>query len=135
MAGLVQEVGTYLASQLSLTRGTNLFEGIMPETPNACLAVLTYAGGPSELGFGVTTGVQYEQPGLAIWCRGEPNDYTTPRDQAHSARQALAKVQATSLSGTLYHYIIPLQSPFVLETDENERRVLAFNCRVKKEPS
>ena len=136
MAGMLDEVGTYLATQLTLLKATTLFEGIMPDDHDECLAVLDGASSASTLGFGVTTGVQYENPGLMIWCRGKAGDFDTPRDQAHLARQALAKVQATELSGTLYHFIIPMQSPFIIARDESDKRVVfAFNCRVRKEPS
>lgn len=135
MAGVLSEVGTYLATQLTLTRGTDLFEGVMPPGPDACLAVLDGAGSASTLGFGVTSGIQYENPTIIIWTRGKAGDYDTPRDQAHLARQALAKVQAMELSSTLYHFIIPMQTPFVLTRDADERVVMAFNCRIRKEPS
>ncbi len=133
--GLLFEVGTYLAAQLSLTRGTTLFEGTQPEGVDECLTVLDGVSLSSTLGFGVTTGVQYQNPGLIIWCRGKSRKFDVPREQAEAAAEALAKVQATELSGTLYHFIIP-GSPFLLEVDESdERKVFAVNCRVRKEPS
>jgi hypothetical protein len=136
MAGMESEVGTYLAAAgLGLTRGTNLFEGILPETPNTAVSLHQYGGDQSLLGFGVTTGVQYERPRLQVFVRGEPGEFTTARDLAHDIRQALAKVQATDLSGTGYHLVIPMQSPQILERDKNERLVFVFNCRVEKEPS
>ena len=134
---LLTEVGTYLAAQLTLVRGTTLFEGTLPDRPDVCLAVRDLGGGgPSTLGFGVTTGVQYENPHIQIVVRGKAQDRTTPQATAHLARQALAKVQAMTLTSTLYHFIIPMQSPFLLVVDKaDERPVYAFNCRVRKEPS
>ena len=136
MAGMLTEVGTYLAAQLTLTKATDLFEGIMPPSPDACLSINDFPGAASTLGFGVTTGVQLENPGLQVLTRGEAGDYDTPRNQAHNARQALAKVQGMTLSGTDYELIIPQQSPFILDRDDDDERIVfAFNCRVRKEPS
>ena len=134
---LLAETGTYLAAQLTLTRGTNLFEGTLPDRPDACLAVLdSPAGEASTLGFGVTTGVQYENPRIQILVRKPKGESVAAQALAHLARQALAKVQATFLSGTNYHFIIPMQSPFKLVVDKADKRpVYAFNCRVRKEPS
>ncbi len=135
MAGMLDEVATYLATQMTLVQGTNLFKGKVPEIADVCMILFATGGRASLVGFGVTTGVKYERPGLAVWTRGTAGDYDTPRDSAHTARQELTKVQAMSLSGTLYHMIIPLQSPFILERDKNDRVVMAFNCAVEKEPS
>ncbi len=140
MAGMLSEIGTRLAAasglSYSLTKATNLFEGTQPPAPNVCVSLLDYEGGPSFLGFGVTDGLRGESPRLAVWCRGEPRDYDGPRNQCHTIRQNLAQVQAATLSNTFYHLIIPMQSPFLLERDKNERITMACNFIItEKEPS
>ncbi len=136
MAGMLDEVATYLATQMAgFEEDTNLFKSKMPELVDVCMAIFAHPGRPSLIGFGVTDGVQYERPGLAVWTRGTAGDYDTPRDSAHTARQELAKVQGMTLSGTVYHMIIPQQSPGILERDKNDRVVMFFNCAVEKEPS
>lgn len=135
MANVLTEVGTYLASQLSLTQGTTLFLGGIPETPDVMLAIQEYPGEAGDYQFGAA-GLRWEYPRIQIVCRGAPNDYSTPRDQAASAHTALAAISVSSLTGTEYLLAMPLQPPNgILGQDDSGRWRISFNCRVWKEPS
>lgn len=132
---VLTELRTYLASELSLTYGTDLFTHRMPDTPDAVLVLYETGGSGAALGLGVD-GVQFESPAVQVVCRGAALDFDTPRAQAESAFVALAKIQAESLSGTPYLLVRPLNSPNgALGPDEKNRPRFSFNVLVEKELS
>ncbi len=130
----LSEIGDYLATELSATLGTDLFLGFMPESPDACTAIYEYAGVPPQTGFGFA-GIQHEQPGVQVVCRGEADDYTTPQAVAQVAYRKLAEVQGDTLGSTPYLMISPRQSPFVLRRDDQRRVLIVFNAIAEKELS
>jgi hypothetical protein len=131
---VLNEIAAQLATLGLGTVGTTIHIGMMPETPDVCCAVYEYGGPPSDLGFGVS-GVQHETPGVQVVFRGSPGDYATPRTSAGTAHNGLAAVQGTTLSGTAYLTIRPVQSPFPLKRDANDRVYIACNYLANKEPS
>ena len=130
----LDELGAYLATELTLVVGTTIFLGSIPPKPDTCLTLREYGGAPPTGGLG-TVGIKYESPGVQIVCRGEKGDYATPRTAAETAYRALAEIEAEALSGTDYLMVGPKQSPFLLKTDENDRTLIAFNVESEKEPS
>jgi hypothetical protein len=50
--------------------------------------------------------------------------------QAEAVYTALCAVITESLSGTVYQRCVPLQEPFALEIDANERVIVACNYEV-----
>jgi len=130
---LLNEIAAFLSTVTGLTT-VDIRKGGMPATPDVVMVVSEYGGSPPDLGFGVS-GIQYEHPGLQITCRGVAYDYMTPRGYVVLAYQALSTVQGTVLSGTLYHLIRPVQTPFLMNRDENQRCVFACNFDVEKVPS
>jgi hypothetical protein len=131
---VVNEIAAQLATLGLGTVGTTIHLGMMPETPDVCCAVYEYGGPASDLGFGVS-GVQHETPGVQVVFRGTAGDYATPRTSAATAHNGLAAVQGTTLSGTKYLTIRPVQSPFLLKRDANDRVYIACNYLANKEPS
>ena len=110
---LTAEVVDYLATELSLTAGTTIFETILPDTPDACVAVEETGGSAPERQFG-----------------------STPRAQAKTAWEKLLEITPQSpLGSTKYQFVSPMQSPFELGRDSKDRVVIAFNCNVQKDPS
>lgn len=134
----LDEIAAKLATLGVGTVGTSIHKGMMPETPNVCTAVYEYGGAPPEFGFGAA-GLDRETPAVQIVCRGEPQDYATPRATAETAYAGLAAVECATLSGggtsALYLTIHPQQSPFLLKRDANERVYVCFNCLCEKELS
>lgn len=134
----LDEIAAKLAALGCGTVGTTIHKGMMPETPDACVAVYEYGGVAPEFGFD-TAGIRYETPAVQVVCRGVAHDYTTPRATAQTAYTGLAAVEATTLSGggtsALYLTIHPQQSPFLMQRDDNNRVYIAFNCLCEKELS
>ena len=131
----LDDVATFLASACSLTVGTSLFKGRMPEgAQDEAAALYEYGGMSSEYTFG-TSGVTFERPRMQVVLRGEPNDYSGPRETAETAYRAMAAVGNQSLGSTRYMLLEPIQAPFFLKRDENSRFYIAFNVQAMKELS
>jgi hypothetical protein len=109
--------------------------GALDPTPDELGVIAEYGGLQHEARFGVI-GIGYERPTIQVLFRGKPHDYATPMIRARQAFQALASVQPgmiSSYSNTQYLEIIPIQSPFSLGKDHNERYEIACNYLIKKE--
>lgn len=75
----------------------------------------------------------YEQPRVQVRARGEAEDDESALALAWQAYQALAAVKNAALaSGTHYQSVSPLQTPTLLERDQNLRPIFVFNCEVFK---
>lgn len=135
MASVLTEVVDYLASEMSLTAGTNIFETIMPDTPDACMAVEETGGSEPDRQFGSEDAL-FEYPSIRVVCRGTSNDYNTPRAQAKTAWEKLLEINPQdTLGSTGFLLVTPLQSPFELARDSNDRVLIGFNAICSKEPS
>lgn len=142
MATVLDEIAAHLAAAPDSvgTVGQTIHKGTLPEpepnqTVGTMVAVYEYGGGPPNGGFS-NPGLRDEMPGVQVVVRGgTPRDYNTPRTVAETIYKKLAKVQATTLSGTRYRMIKPQQSPFLLERDGNGRVKIACNFMCEKEMS
>lgn len=109
------------------------FTNMLPATPHACVSV-DETGGSGGIGFfGESLGL--EQPGLRVRTRGLPQDTTTPRATIEAIKQSLMAKGAITASGTRYLAFTPLQSPYLLTRDAEERAIWAVNFLVLKEHS
>lgn len=86
---VLDELATHLATQLSLTVGTNLFKGSMPASPDTCVVITEYGGSPPVIGFGNTTGVAIEYPHVQVRVR-EQRRTTPPRETPQTWRGTLS---------------------------------------------
>ena len=127
---LLPEIGTYLDAQTSLTLGTNLMLSRLPDTPDVCVALFEYSGRLPQHTFG--TNSAWELPRFQVQIRDD--DYATARTMAQTCYNALTFTNQT-LTGVRYMRCEPLQSPFLLRRDENERVILIFNCEAWKDLS
>lgn len=111
--------------------GTTLFYGVLPETPDAAVALYEYGGLPVEpaLGQGV---INLEFPTIQAVTRGIANDYDSPRLKIQNVVTAFALIANQNLSGTSYKAIIAKQSPFFFRRDDNFRVLFACNFQITK---
>lgn len=129
---MLNEIATRL-SALSALSTYSIKKGHRPDAPDKVVSLYETGGAGADLGFG-TPGIQFEHPGIQVLVRGAADDYEGPRAAIQAIYLDLPKVQGASLSGTAYHTILPVQTPFVLERDEKRRVVFAVNFNVEKEP-
>ena len=128
---LLDDLGTYLAAQVgTLTLGTNLYLGRMPDEPDTCVALYEYGGDAPVNVMGGDSMPPVEQPRIQILTRA--SGYSSARTLALECWTAVEAVLNESLSGTLYHRVSANQSPFPLERDSRDRVLFAQNFRVQK---
>ena len=118
-------VGTHTGSPITL------FRDVMPASPDVCGAIFESGGAPPTPGFGVE-GIVSESPTVQIRFRGVANDSQGPLAKARIAYAALQRVGVT-LSSNFYHTLRPMQPPFILERDANQRVVWVFNVAAERD--
>lgn len=127
---------TYLDTVLAETAGTDLFEGPMPEFPDACIAVTHAAGEPADsrvMGASLVNEGLVEQPHVQLMVRGAANDKAGPRTRAMAAHAFLDGYGPGTLSGTYYHRVESLDGePYCLGQDQEMRWRYVANYRVQK---
>jgi len=128
------EIADFLEDASVGVVGTTIFKGQMPGTPDACVAVIETAGRAPEHTFG-SSGIETEYPRVQIRCRGAKNDYATPAATAQTAYVAMAAVANQLLNGTRYLSIDPIQAPFLMDKDAQNRIVVGFNAQLAKRVS
>lgn len=125
---LLDSLGTFLQTEGVGTLGTDIFLGLMPDTPDACVVMYEYAGtGPAQF-FGDDDPTPYESTSVQVQVRGAT--YAAARTKARAAYTALQKVANETLTGIPFLRVDPLQSPFFMARDENRRVLFASNYRV-----
>ena len=115
------------------TLGTDLFYGYIPATPIDAVAVIPYAGSPALPRFG-QQGIYLEYPRAQVRVRRQRGQAATALTVAEAAFRASQRDNVT-LSGTLYHWLRPLQSPYLLSIDETGAVEVCFNVEAEKELS
>lgn len=119
-----------LATVLTNAGIANVKQGQLPDNPNACVAILEYGGVPPITTFG--TPIDIDRPRVQIVSRGEPKNYDAPRAIAETAYRAMANAAPQVIASTRYLSMEPLQSPFLLGKDSNDRISFAFNVQIHK---
>jgi len=131
---VLDDLAVYLQDTVGTgTIGTSLFKGLMPSTPDVCIALYEYGGRAPDTVFGAAT-ISLEYPRIQIVVRGASHDYDGPRDRAETIYQAVAQVGNQTVNSIRYQTITPLQSPFLLRRDANGRVEIAFNVECVKVP-
>jgi hypothetical protein len=132
---LLDDLATLIEGGAIATSGTDLFAGGLPDTPDAAVAMMETAGREGKHVFGQALPA-IEYPRVRIAARGEPNDYETPRGTIEAIYQLLVARSAETVSGgARYLTWEPIQPPYSLGKDKNERWIVGFNVEVYKEVS
>ena len=128
---LLEELGAYLDSEIvTLTAGTNLFYGRLPDDPDTAVALVEYGGEQPTSVMGSGTLPPVESPRVQVICRAA--GYSSARSLAISVWAALEAVVNENLSGVRFHRVAALQSAFPLERDARDRVVFVQNFEVSK---
>ena len=132
MANVLDDIATRIATTISGTVGTDVFKSMMPALPDAAVALYETGGLSPEKRFG-SKGIDWERPAVQIVVRGAPGDYQTARTTSQSIFEDVSEIETEDLSGTRYHLSDPLQQPFGLNVDEQDRPTVAFNIIFTKD--
>jgi hypothetical protein len=132
MATILEALGNYLVSQGQGTLGTNLFLTVMPESPNACVAVFENAGGRPTMTMGSAPWA-IDRPLIQVICRGNKSDYLSARDKAETIRALLGAITDQTLSGINIMRMESQGSVIPMGEDENQRPMVSinFDCMVR----
>jgi len=131
--GMLDDVGTFMAANVTaatLTLGTNLFLGRLPESPDTCVAIYETAGTAPDDVFGANSAPPIENAGLM--CHTRATSYSTCQTLAVDIMKTLSKVINETLTSTAYYKIEASQSPFGLMRDDQERMVFSCNFTAVK---
>ncbi len=130
---LLTDIGTFLAANVTdttLTLGTNLFLGRMPDSPDTCVAIYETGGNAPTDVFGADTAPPIENAG--VMCHTRASSYSDCQSLAVDIMKTLTKVINETLTSTTYYKIEAVQSPFGLERDEQERMIFSCNFTAVK---
>lgn len=132
MATILEAVGDYLAANGQGTMGTNIFLSVMPETPDAIVAVYENAGNRPYFTMGGAA-IAVDRPLVQVICRAVRSDYPGARDKAQTIRSLLGAVTEQTLSGIAVMRIEVQGSISPMGADENLRPLVSvnFECMVR----
>lgn len=133
---MLDEIGTYLAANSIGTLGTNLFKGLLPDLPDACVALYETGGLEPIRAMRSAPGQPVaSRPRLQVVCRNTQYEYAAARAKAQAIYVLLEGLGDTTLSGTRYLWIGAVQEPFLMGRDDAGRVQVAQNFDVTKELS
>lgn len=125
---MLEAVADKLNSASVAVTGTNLFIGIMPNSPSLCLAVYEYAGTqPLEVMQDDTATL--ERPSIQVISRGDRNDYPSARTLMKNARDALTGVVDETISGVRFLRINQISSINAVGLDDNDRPLFTLSLQ------
>jgi hypothetical protein len=129
---LIEEVAQLIQAAGHGTLGVDIFLYQMPDTPDTCVALREYGGGEPVY---VHSRINpcYELPRFQLVARAP--SIPDARLLAHQVWITLQQIKNVSLGGTFYQRLQPLQSPFIIERDNNDRWVAGANFEAMKEVS
>ena len=134
---VLDELGVLLQTAGLGTLRQTIFLGSMPMdapgnvTPDAIMALLETPG-PAPLLVHDDVLPSIEQPIIQVRTRDAPYNYEGARLRAEQAWRTLSSIHNQDVSGTAYLGILPLQSPFPLDTDDFARPHIIFHIRCSK---
>lgn len=127
---LLDDIGNYLQSEGIGTIGTDIFLGLLPDTPDNCVALLEVEGKPPYLAYGVDE----ERPVLQVKVRN--TQYAAGRSKIEDVVTLLHVLHNTTLGGKRYLSIVAAQSPYSMGYDTSDlivRHLLVVNFNITKE--
>ena len=129
---LLDEVGTYIGTNVSgLTLGTNLFLGMMPDTPAICAAIYNTNSDAPYFTMNVsTTEPSLENPRVMLYLRH--SSYSTGEALMYTTWKKMTEVSDDTLSSVNYLRLQALGSPEFIERDENFNVIFSANFQAMK---
>ena len=127
---MIEDLGTMLQGLGHGTLAIDLFLYQLPDEPDECVGLRIYEGPEPEFSHNANMPT-YERPRFQMTVR--KITVSAAMATAQSIWLDLMNVRNMAIGGTRYIAIHPLQSPFILERDENNRWVAGANFEVWKE--
>lgn len=125
---MLVELATFLQAQGHGTLGTDIFIGMMPDEPDAILALYEYSGhGPVDTMGGAP---EFEGLSLQLRGRGAERDYQAVHTKMVSAAASLHAIVNEPVSAHEYLRVRQDNGPYLIAVDTGDRPVLASNFTV-----
>lgn len=125
---MLEQLADNMATDGVGTVGTNIFIGIMPNSPDACLAIYEFAGeGPMEA-FS-DGGVSLDLPSIQVMSRGVRMDYPAARTLIVNARNSLTSVANETIGGVRFLRVREMSAINSLGPDVNDRPIFTVSLQ------
>jgi hypothetical protein len=119
---MLDDLATYLQTSLVGTKGTTIFEGSMPDSPDSCICLYETGGFKPE----IKSRIDY--PTFQVITRN--TSYSTGRAKAISVQTALHGLTETTIGSSRFLLIQAMQSPACLGQDERNRWEWSQNFKI-----
>jgi hypothetical protein len=126
--GMLDDLGAYLDTNSALTLGTDLFLGILPETPSNCVALFENSGVSPDFTLGANNLPILERPELQVIVRNA--SYSTGNTLADTIYRVFTQITNQSINSVNYLRIQAIANPSVMDRDSNRRVLFTTNFRV-----
>lgn len=126
--GMLEDLGGYLDTQTALTLGTDLFLGLLPDTPSNCVAMLENSGVGPDFTMGSNNLPKLERPEIQVIVRN--SSYATGRSLADTIYRALTQIANQSINSNTYLRVQAIATPSVMDRDANRRVLFTTNFYV-----
>jgi len=117
-------------SSLGLTFKTDLFVGKEPSQPDNCVTIFDTPGLPPQLTLEGNVTDIYEYPSIQIRIRNR--DYVSGWNVANNIYNSLHGRAQETWNETLYSVIYAVDSPALLDWDENDRVRFVINFNLQR---
>ena len=108
---------------------SNMFIGLMPTSPDVCVALYEYAGSP-PLEVMVDNDATLERPSVQVITRGSRSDYPTARTLIENVRNTLTGITNEQISGVTFLRVNEISSINALGVDDNDRPRFSLSLQV-----
>lgn len=131
---LLPDIVSVIETAALASFGVDLFSGGLPPNPSECCALVEYGGMPpmrtQNEGAIPSSAQGAEMPRFQLIVRS--SDYEAGRTFIQSLWDLLDAIVNRDVNGTFYQRVAALQSPFMLERDDNDRWIFVANFQASK---
>lgn len=126
---MLEALADRLNSASVAVTASNMFIGLMPTTPDRCIALYEYAGSP-PLEVMVDNDATLERPSVQVITRASRNDYPTARALIEEARDTLTAIANETISGVTFLRVNQISAINALGVDDNDRPRFSLSLQV-----
>jgi hypothetical protein len=123
---MLEALADKLQSASIATAGVNLYIGLMPSSPDVCVALYEYAGEP-PLEVLRDNAATLERPSVQVMVRAGRNDYPTARNLIKTVRDSLTGITDETISGVRFLRVNQNSAINSVGTDENDRPIFTLS--------
>lgn len=117
---MLEALADRLNSASVAVTASNLYIGLMPSSPDLCVAIYEYSGA-APLEVMNNDAATLERPSVQVIVRGGRNDYPTARALIENVRDTLTAISNETISGVRFLRVMGLSSINALGVDDNDR--------------